>query len=97
MNFGEKVTAYLLFQRQSQTETVLELKFVEVKRFNFHPNGTVIHDAKVFKKHGLFYWADFLEWELEDNDAIWISGKKLFWRIDNLPRGKIFRIDQAQS
>jgi len=84
MHFNNKLTASLLFQRQFEPTTVLELKFEDIEQFNFRPFDTnidpVIYDATLMITNGLFYWADFAGWEIGDNDSIWISGKKLFWR-----------------
>ncbi len=84
MHFDNKITATLLFQRQFRPTTVLELKFEDVEQFNFRPfdetTNAVIYDATLIITKGLFYWADFAGWEIGDNESIWISGKKLFWR-----------------
>ncbi|MCZ8023658.1 MAG: hypothetical protein O9294_18005 [Cytophagales bacterium] len=84
MHFDNKLTATLLFQRQFGGLTVIELKFEDIGQFNFRPFDTntdaVIYDATLKKIDNIFYWADFADWELGDNDSIWISGQKLFWR-----------------
>ena len=97
MHFDNKLTASLLFQRQFGQPTVIELKFEDIEQFNFRQFDTftdpVICDATLMTTNGLFYWADFAGWEIGDNDSIWISGKKLFWRqrpelIGNIKRLK---------
>ena len=97
MGFDNKLTASLLFQRQYGPDTVVELKFEDVGRFNFLPfdetESAVIYDATLKMENGLFYWADFAEWENGDNDSIWISGKKLFWRFRPELIGNIKRLD----
>jgi hypothetical protein len=84
MNFDNKLTASLLFQRQFRPNTVIELKFEDIERLNFLPfketENAVIYDVTLMISNGLFYWADFAGWETGDDDSIWISGKKLFWR-----------------
>jgi DNA-directed RNA polymerase subunit N (RpoN/RPB10) len=84
MHFDNKLTASLLFQRQFKPNTVIELKFEDIERFNFLPfnetENPVIYDATLMIINGIFYWADFSEWKIGNNDSIWISGKKLFWR-----------------
>ena len=85
MHFENKLTASLLFQRQFRSPTVLELKFEDIEQFNFKPfdetTNAVIYDATLMTANGLFYWADFADWEIGDKDSISISGKKLFWRL----------------
>jgi hypothetical protein len=97
MHFDNKLTASLLFQRQFKQNTVLELKFEDIDHFNFNPldkgEYAVILDATLITKSGLFYWADFAGWEIGDNEAIWISGKKLFWRLRPELIGNLKRIN----
>jgi hypothetical protein len=97
MHFDNKLTASLLFQRQFGPTTVLELKFEDIEQFNFRPFDTntdpVIYDATLMIANGLFYWADFAGWEIGDNDSIWISGKKLFWRLRPELIGNVKRLN----
>ena len=97
MHFDNKLTASLLFQRQFGLTTVLELKFEDIEQFNFKPfdksTNSVIYDAALMTTNGLFYWADSADWEIGDNDSIWISGKKLFWRIRPELIGNIKRLN----
>jgi len=97
MHFYNKLTASLLFQRQFKQATVLELKFEDMEHFNLmlSDNGehAVILDATLIATNGLFYWADSAGWEIGNNDAIWISGKKLFWRLRPELIGDVKRIN----
>jgi len=97
MHFDNKLTASLLFQRQFGPTTVLELKFEDVEQFNFRPfdesTNAVIYDATLLTKDGLFYWADYADWKTGDNDSIWISGKKLFWRLRPELIGNVTRLN----
>ena len=97
MHFENILTATLLFQRQFKDNTVLELKFEYVDGFNYVPlkdNYTnVILDATLKTENEFFYWADFQDWEIGDNDSIWISGKKLFWRLRPELIGNIKRLN----
>ncbi len=97
MNFSGELTASLIFHRQDKTNTVIELKFDDVKQFNFNPDGSVIYDAKLIKVDGYFYWADFKDWEIGDNDAIWIKGKNLSWRVRPDLVGDVNRINCNQN
>jgi hypothetical protein len=96
MHFDNKLTASLLFQRQFKQNAVLELKFEDIDHFSFNPwdigEYAVILDATLITKNGLFYWADFAGWEIGDNEAIWISGKKLFWKLRPELIGNLKRI-----
>jgi hypothetical protein len=96
MHFDNKLTASLLFQREYGPMTVLELKFEDIEHFNFLPfnetENAVIYDATIRIKNELFYWADSGDWKLGDNDSIWISGKKLYWRHRPELIGNIKRI-----
>lgn len=97
MHFDNKLTATLLFQRQFGPNSVLELRFDNIEQFNFRPftetENAVIYDASLIIAEGLFYWADFADWKIGDNDSIWISGQKLFWRLKPDLIGNIKRID----
>jgi hypothetical protein len=97
MHFGNKLTASLLFQRQFGPETVLELNFEDIEQFNFRPfeetENAVIYDAKLMIVNGLFYWADYADWKIGDDDSIWICGKKLFWRFRPELIGNVKRVD----
>lgn len=97
MHFENRLTAAFLFQRQFRPNSVIELKFEDVIQFNFKPLGNsekaVLYDASLKLKDEIFYWADFIDWENTDNDSIWISSKKLFWRLRPDLIGNIKRID----
>lgn len=81
MSFDGNQTATLLFQRQYKDLTVIELKFENVRQFNFNaPGSGSIYEATFKKVDNLFYWANEVKWELGDNDAVWISGEKVYWR-----------------
>ena len=99
MSFSNTLSASLLFQRQFRPNSVIELKFEEVEKFNFLPfketeNG-VIYDTTLKTENGLFYWADFAGWETGDDDSIWINGRKLSWRLRPELIGNTKRIKDA--
>jgi hypothetical protein len=98
MHFENVLTASLLFQRQTKENKTLELKFEFVDQLNYNPlknsYSNVLYDA-YFKFHeGLFYWSDDQDWKIEDNDAIWISGKKVFWRLRPELAGNVQRLKE---
>jgi hypothetical protein len=84
MSFNGKLTATLLFQRQYDNPTVIELRFENVGRFNFLTSGQkydpIIFEATFKKVDELFYWSSEDNWRLGDNDAVWISGERVYWR-----------------
>ncbi|WP_133259654.1 hypothetical protein [Pseudochryseolinea flava] len=84
MTFDGHLTATLLFQRQYKNPTVIELRFDNVEKLNFNPPASqfnsIIYDVTFKKVDNLFYWASEDNWEIGDNDAVWISGESVFWR-----------------
>jgi hypothetical protein len=99
MSFDGSLTATLLFQRQYKDPTVIELKFDSVGQFNFNPPGpgydSIIYDATFKKVDNLFYWASEDNWQLGDNDAVWISGEKVYWRERPELIGRVNRISDV--
>ncbi|WP_207434534.1 hypothetical protein [Sabulibacter ruber] len=98
MHFDNKNVATLVFQRQFDQNTILELKFEDVCRFSFYPlqpdyNG-VIYDVTFKKEEDIYYWADEPEWEIGDEDANWISAKKAYWRYRPGLRGSVTRLKE---
>jgi hypothetical protein len=97
MHFDNKLTATLLFQRQFGPNSVLELRFDNIEQFNFRPfsetENAVIYDACLMMVDGLFYWADFADWKIGDNDSIWINGQKSFWRFRPELIGNVKRVN----
>jgi hypothetical protein len=98
IHFENKIIGTLLFQRQFRKNTVLELKFENIDRFNFNPtpeNYDGVIDCATFKKVGdLFYWADIEDWAIGDEDAHWISASKVFWRYRPELVGNISRLKE---
>ena len=103
MSFSSELIATLLFQRQSKTNRVLELKFLGLKHLNYQPlpdnYNNVIYDVTLKIEDGLFYWADFEGWTLSDynsgdKDSVWICSKQLFWRLRPELIGNINRLTQ---
>ncbi|KAA9333602.1 hypothetical protein [Adhaeribacter soli] len=98
MGFDNKNIATLLFQRQFATNPVLELKFEDVDRLNFNPLGPeyygIIYEATFKKVKDLFYWANEPDWEIGDEDANWISAKKVYWRYRPELIGNVTRLKE---
>lgn len=94
MSFNGVQQATILFQRQFDNPSTIELKFEELERLNFNPpdNG-IIYDCTLKFIEGTFYFADEENWQLKDNSVTWISSKKLFWRERPDLIGAIKRMD----
>lgn len=95
MNFESNIIISLLFQRQFSPKSVIEVKFENVLQFNFKPLSSIdniILDATLVINENVIYWADYADWKIGDNDAVWISGKRMFWREVSESLGKINRI-----
>lgn len=96
MHFSNILTATILFQRQSNKNAILELKFDGLKYLNYNPltdgNYNVLLDAALRLRDSYFYWADHEDWEEGDNDAVWVCSKKLFWRFRPELIGNIQRV-----
>ncbi|SHG82465.1 hypothetical protein [Ornithinibacillus halophilus] len=77
----------ILFQKQSRNPSAIELYFEEVTEMHIHPRGenqdSIIYDATLIQRDGLFYWADEYGWD-PDNYTVgrnsWIAAKKVKWR-----------------
>ncbi|PEL07729.1 hypothetical protein [Bacillus sp. AFS017336] len=77
----------ILFQRQFENTSAIELMFEGVKQFHLSPSpedyDSVIYGASLLIEDGLIYWADDSSWSPKKNidyDVSWISSKGLRWR-----------------
>ncbi|WP_129691884.1 hypothetical protein [Gottfriedia acidiceleris] len=77
----------ILFQRQFNNISAIELLFEGVRKFHISPPledyDSIIYGATLFFEEGLFYWADDSSWSPKKNigyDVSWISSKRLKWR-----------------
>ncbi|WP_339147191.1 MULTISPECIES: hypothetical protein [unclassified Sutcliffiella] len=77
----------ILFQRQNDNPSAIELLFEGVTQFHIVPSpinyDPVIYEAKLILHEGYFYWADDLDWEpntYTQGANSWISAKNLKWR-----------------
>jgi hypothetical protein len=77
----------ILFQRQFENTSAIELLFEGVKQFHMSPppedSDSVIYGASLFIEDELIYWGDDSSWSLKKNinsDVSWISSKRLRWR-----------------
>ncbi len=99
MSFDGNLTATLLFQRQYKNPTAIELRFDNVGQFNFLSPGpnydSIIYEATFKKIDDLFYWSSEGNWQPGDNDAVWISGEKVYWRERSELIGLVNRMSGA--
>ncbi|GLC90145.1 hypothetical protein [Lysinibacillus piscis] len=77
----------MLFQRQFNNPSAIELLFEEVTGLHIHPSAenhdSIIYDAIVLQHEGHFYWANHYNWHPQTSslhNIHWISAKKLKWR-----------------
>jgi len=77
----------ILFQRQSENISAIELLFEGVKQFHISPPpedyDSIIYGASVLIEDELIYWADDSSWKPKKNidyDISWIAARELRWR-----------------
>ena len=58
MGFDNRLTLSILFQRQFSPNSVLELKFEDIVKFNYNQIGDDIFDASIIIEDDLFYWTE---------------------------------------
>lgn len=77
----------MLFQRQYENPSAIELLFEEVTGIEIYPSTVnyvdIILDAKIIYKDDIIYWAASEEWTPEESEDLaisWIGAKKVKWR-----------------
>ncbi|MEH6940031.1 hypothetical protein V7056_19630 [Bacillus sp. JJ664] len=77
----------ILFQRQFENTSAIELLFEGVKQFHMSPPpedyDSIIYGASLLIEDELIYWANDSSWSPTNNidyDVSWISSKRLRWR-----------------
>lgn len=97
--FNSKRNLCVIFQRQSEESSVIELVFEELIKLNLEPsNGDydcIIFEASLKRVNGIFYWCEWENFSLSDLDNVngtWISSNKVKWRVleDALGEEEIF-------
>lgn len=78
---------YILFQRQYENVTVIEMEFSGLVKLNLIPNHETctceILDISMFFENGKIYWGDS-EWFKEQRElyeGTWLCAEKAKWRI----------------
>ncbi|MEZ7171718.1 hypothetical protein [Sporosarcina sp. OR05] len=83
MAFGDGLdnNIKMLFQRQFNDPSAIELLFEGVKEFHLGDAGLIL-DANLILQDGMFIWADAYDWKPNDNDEniTWIASMKVKWR-----------------
>ncbi|MBB4826442.1 hypothetical protein HNO89_003702 [Sporosarcina luteola] len=83
MAFGDGLhnNIRMLFQRQYNNPSAIELVFEGVQEFHLR-NARFIYDANLIIHDGMFFWSDMYEWKPYDTDehTTWIASKKVKWR-----------------
>jgi hypothetical protein len=89
INSGLDCRVRILFHRQWENPSAIELQFEQVTRINLRPSqenyADIIYDSAMVIDDGTIYWADDACWSLdqdetEKNKYTWISAKTLKWR-----------------
>lgn len=77
----------ILFQRQGTSPSAIELLFEEVTGIHINPSpancDSILFGATILLINGVYYWANEMDWNLEDQhnkNVSWISSFKLKWR-----------------
>lgn len=84
MGFDTKIR--MLFQRQFNNPSAIELLFEGVTQFHLSPSpeyhDSIIFDASLLIQDGTFYWANAYNWKPNDHDeeVTWISSQRVKWR-----------------
>ena len=86
MYMGWSTCVRMLFQRQKNAPSVLEMEFHKVKNIHITPAmqdySSEIFCATMKMQEGVTYWADMENWDKSaDLDCTWISAEKVRWRI----------------
>ena len=98
MGMSSGTNVRILFQRQYEQFSAVELLFEGVTQFHITPNpenyDSIIFDASFTNHKGLYYWADDIDWkpgDYERENVSWISAKNVKWRDASSWMGKIMR------
>lgn len=87
MNVVGCPVARLLFQRQENKPSVIELEFANVVQINIKPvdenQGVDIICAHLYFEDGIFFWSekDYEYHEKGKDGSTWIAAKAVRWRV----------------
>ena len=83
---NDKRTLYVVFQRQSEKNSTIEMEFSGLLKLNLEPNDSTytceILDVSMFIENGNFYWGDsvWFNEEREKYEGTWLCAEKVRWR-----------------
>ena len=83
--FNVQRTVDIVFQRQHRSPSVIMLRFIGLNVLRLAPHNVnytcEIHDAKLFRQDGLYYWADSCDIgnEIEAYEGTWVCSDKIEW------------------
>lgn len=85
MRISPSTNVRILFQRQYENPSAIELLFKGVTQFRVTPkkHDPIIYDASLIFQNNLFYWADDSSWkpdQVTEYEVSWISAKSVKWR-----------------
>jgi len=87
MGMSSGTNVRILFQRQYENLSAIELVFEGVTQFHLTPPpesyDSIIYDAALILHNGSFYWADDSSWRPDKHleyEVSWISAKSVMWR-----------------
>jgi hypothetical protein len=91
MSFDNKTFVRMLFQRQFNKASAIEMVFDDVVDFNWvqdernsDPGMSIILQAVCLWQNDTLYWAEDIDWQIngeDKNDYRWIAAKSGRWRI----------------
>lgn len=91
MSFDNKTFVRMLFQRQFNKASAIEMLFEDVVDFNWvqdernsDPGMSIILQAVCLWENDTLYWAEDIDWQVDSsdkNDYRWIAAKQCRWRI----------------
>ncbi|PFR29471.1 hypothetical protein COK19_06325 [Bacillus cereus] len=87
MGMSSGTNVRILFQRQYDNPSAIELLFEGATKFHLTPppenHDSIIYDASLIFQNNLFYWADDSSWkpdQVTEYEVSWISAKSVKWR-----------------
>ena len=84
---NDKRKLYVVFQRQCEKNSTIEIEFSSLIKLNLAPNTETytceILDATMFFENGYIYWgdSDWFKEEREQYDGTWLCAEKVRWRF----------------
>ncbi|MDF2535373.1 MAG: hypothetical protein K0R18_1532 [Bacillales bacterium] len=98
MGMSSSTNVRILFQRQFENPSAIELLFERVTQIHMAqpPEGhdSIIYGASLLLEDELFFWADDYSWrpsEIIEYDVSWIASRNLKWRDVSSWMGKKMR------